>query len=567
MLMILPAIGTLGALFVDESNLVLLFTILAIATVFVLGVVSKRFLPHKLFPWMVLAIAITLLFHTTLVSHYIYGSDIHSEYYSFELTRRDAFWNPSAYYSDPRFGRFNSMLSITILPTIYSNLMNMDPTWVFKIIFPLVFSLVPLVLFKLWRIGFKSKIAFISAFFFMSELTFYSEMPGLTRQMIAELFFVLLLYVLISKKLTPIQRKIFFVIFSSGLILSHYAMALIFLFIIFVTWSFLYLKERKGSNISLSLVCIFFVIMFSWYIYTSSSASFDSIVDFGNHLYYRFSGFLNLASREEGVIRGLGLEPVSHFWKIPSRIFAYATEFLIVVGFVGLMTGRVKENFPYEYKVFQSLAIGLLIMGIVLPGFASSLNMTRLYHITLIFLAPFLILGCRTLIQLIARKRLQLYVTVLALLVITPYFMFQTGFVYEVTGSDVWSVPLSGYRMDYVRLYRLGYVDDASVFGAEWLSNSVNLKNVKVYADSISRYKVLSSYGRIYEGNIRVISNVTRMENVTILYLSRLNVDFGIVAGSYYTWNTSDLAFLFEDLNKVYSNGGSEVFTSVDSNY
>jgi hypothetical protein len=32
-------------------------------------------------------------------------------------------------------------------------------------------------------------------------------------------------------------------------------------------------------------------------------------------------------------------------------------------------------------------------------------------------------------------------------------FLFQTNFIYEVAGTESWSIPLSGYRMDPTQLY------------------------------------------------------------------------------------------------------------------
>jgi len=81
------------------------------------------------------------------------------------------------------------MLSITILPTIYSSLLNIDPTWTYKILYPPIFSFVPLILFKLWQRKLGSMKAFVASFLLVAQNTFYTEMLGLNRQMIGDLFF------------------------------------------------------------------------------------------------------------------------------------------------------------------------------------------------------------------------------------------------------------------------------------------------------------------------------------------------------------------------------------------
>ena len=43
------------------------------------------------------------------------------------------------------------MLSISMLAPVYSIFMNIDITWVYKIVFPLLFSLLPVALFEVYR--------------------------------------------------------------------------------------------------------------------------------------------------------------------------------------------------------------------------------------------------------------------------------------------------------------------------------------------------------------------------------------------------------------------------------
>ena len=252
---------------------------------------------------------------------------------------------------------------------------------------------------------------------------------------------------------------------------------------------------------------------------------------------------------------------VQFFWQIPSRVFAYLTEFFIVIGFIDLAT-RIRKKLNPEYVILVSLAMMLLAMGIVVPAFASSLNMTRLYHILLFFLAPCFVLGCTAIVKFFVKKKRELWVSILALVILGPYFLFQSGFVYELTGSDVWSVPLSKYRMSKLQLYSFGYVDEPSVFGVQWMSRNLNAELVQVNSDSNSRYKVLSSYGMVYEGFIEVLSNTTFSSIYGVLFLSQLNMVYGIITGNFFVWNSSELSPFLGEMSKIYSNGGSEVYLS-----
>ena len=561
----LPILSIVGAMYVNAygNNLLLLFMIISISVLLIVGVLSKKLLPSKLYPFAVLMIAIAVLYHSSLISNYIvpFGSDVPWEYFIFKTTENSARWSSTVPFFWDLYGRFNAMLSITILPTIYSSLLNIGPAWVFKMLYPLIFSFAPLGLYQIWQTYVGKKYAFISAFLFMAQSTFYTEMLGLNRQMIAELFFVLLLLVIVNKKMKPVNKMICFMIFSFALLTSHYALAEIFLFFISFTLVSLIILKRPSKNITVPMVVFFFVVMFTWYIYTSGSATFDSFLESGDYVYRQLGDFLNLATREETVLRGLGLESPPTIWNTISRIFAYFTQAFIVFGFVGLVTKRTRIHVEKEYFIFSSTAMAFLAMLILVPGLANTLNMTRFYHILLFFLAPFCVVGAELIVKLLSKREKEFAVSALLLIVLVPYFLFQTNFVYEVTGSDSWSIPLSGYRMNALRLYGLyGYTDAYSVYGAQWLSKNVNFKNSALYADVSSRNTVLTIYGMIYSGYVNTLSNTTTVADNGVVYLSTLNVVEGVIPFGKLSWNSSELSPIFDNLNKVYTNGGSEVY-------
>jgi uncharacterized membrane protein len=395
----------------------------------------------------------------------------------------------------------------------------------------------------------------------MAQATFYTEMLGLNRQMIAELFFVLLLLVIVNKKMKPVNKMICFMIFSFALVTSHYALAEIFLFFISFALVSLIVLKRPSRNITVSMVVFFFVVMFTWYIYTSGSATFDSFLEFGNYVYRQLGDFLNPASRGQTVLTGLGMAESPSIWNTISRIFAYLTQAFIVFGFVGLVTKRTRIRIEKEYFIFSLTAMAFLAMLILVPGLANTLNMRRFYHILLFFLARFCVIGAEFIVKLLSKREKQFAVSALLLIVLVPYFLFQTGFVYEVTGSDSWSMPLSGYRMNALRLYgQYGYTDAYSVYGAKWLSRNVNTENSPMYADIVSRANVLSAYGIIYQNIVHELFNITKVENDGSVYLSELNVIHGKILESGISWNSSELSPIFDNLNLVYSNGMSNVY-------
>jgi uncharacterized membrane protein len=560
--LLLPVLSTVGAMYVNiyENNMLLLFTIVSISVLVICGVQFRKFLPSKLYSVAVVAIAVALLYHATLISNYIvsYGSDIPWEYYVFKATQNSGYWSSANInLANIGLGRFYSMLSITILPTIYSNVLNMDQM-MFKIIFPLIFSLVPLGLYQLWQGYIGKKFAFIAAFFFMSQATFYGELISLVRQMIAELFFVLLLLVMLKKNMKPVNKFVCFTIFSFALVTSHYALAEIFLFFAAVVVASLIILRHPSRNITVAVVVFFLVIMFVWYLYTSGSSTFNSFLQFGDYVYGQLGNFFNPASRGQTVLEGLGLAQSPSLWNSISRYFAYITEGFVALGFIGIVTKRSKIHLDKEYYFLSLSAVLILALLIIVPGLANTLNMTRFFHILLFFLAPFCAIGADFLVKLFSKRDRTFVVAALLLAVLVPYFLFQTNFVFEVTGSQSWSVPLSGYRMNALQLYGAdGYIDTLSAYGAQWLSTNLDFNKSAVYADVDTANNILS----IYEiGGVNLLSNTTIVANNSVIYLSTINVVFGFIPSEIWVWNSSNLSHVFNTSNLVYVNGGSLIY-------
>jgi uncharacterized membrane protein len=193
--------------------------------------------------------------------------------------------------------------------------------------------------------------------------------------------------------------------------------------------------------------------------------------------------------------------------------------------------------------------------------------MTRFYEILLFLLAPLCVLGAEFFVKPIFffvkpifKKRTEIIALALLVLILVPYFLFQTGFAYEITRSQSYSLPLSGDRMGPVFLYeQFGYASDFDVSGAYWLSERANTENSTVYADSPSKFNVLTSYGMVYRPDIEVLSNVTILSGNAIVYLSEVNTINGVIIGSE-TWNTTSLANVFSLTDSVYSNGGCQIY-------
>lgn len=557
LLVLIPVLSIVGVYFVNTTgdSLVLLIMLLAIALLFAVSALYEK--STKFYPFAIFMIALALLFQVSLISNYIlpYGGDSPVELYVSKSTQLKSQWSPLfSFPTDQGFGRFNAMLSVTILPTVYSNMLGMDPAWVFKIVFPLIFALVPIALYLLWQPYIGKKFAFLAAFLFMAQSTFYTEMVALNRQMIGELFFVLLLLVLLSKKIKFEGKFISFAILSFGLIFSHYALAEIFLFFIFAAWATAYWVLKKPShNLQLSLIVFFFVAMFCWYIYTSGAVVFDSFLTFAGYVSSQLGDFFNPASRGQVVLTGLGLTQSPSILNTISRGFAYITELFIVIGVIALIRKKTHFRFERDFIVFGLVAMVFLVTLTIVPGLANTLTMSRFYHILLMMLAPFCIIGVWSFVKFIFKQEKTILVSLLVIAILVPYFLFQTNFAYEVAKTDSWSISLSKNRMNPMRLYGdFGYIESYSVYGAEWVSTNVPYKNNIVGDNGL--FTALTAYGLIYRGYVGELKNDTIISPGEFAYLSYITVNYATMIPN----NT--LSTVFNQTDLVYSNGGSEIY-------
>jgi uncharacterized membrane protein len=575
----LPIIGIIGVMLATgfENNLLLISTIIAISILFVSTSFSK-FSFH--YPLASLSMASTLLLMTFLTSNYLHGYDIHLDYVASNLTKNAAYWNLSLgmdtyYRSGWPLYIYNSMLSITVLPTIFSNILNLEEIWIYKIIYPLIFSLVPLGLYQLYQRQWGGKVALLSVLFFISHTMFF-DFRNTVKQMVAELFFILLFLVLLKKDINQISKWILFGCFSFALIVSYYTMNYLFLFLIFSTWLCAKIFGKKNIKIN-SLVVLFFALLtFLWYMYIVNGP-FEFLARFLKGSFQNFfEEFFIPQSRAGSVLYVTGIVGSPSFLHNFGRILFNITAFFILAGFIVLIFKRKKEKLELEYFSLISINMVLLLMIIIVPNISKSLQMDRMYHVTLLFLSPLFILGSRTcfenslkILRLKNEKKRESCSLILILTVLVAFFLFQTGLVYEIAGDPVpSSITLSKYKMDdYTRL-NLGLVDENDFFGAIWLSKYANIGNIQIYSDTKSRFQVLASCMINRNNNIISISNTTIFMRPSYIYLNRYNIVNGMLA--YDTrypfniqFNVSEI-YVFNSTticnNKIYSNSACEIY-------
>ena len=382
-LLLVSLLSVIGSYLVAayESNFLLMVLMVLIALISIL-IGFGKFFPKRLYPLAIFVIALSLIFHRTLSSFYISGSDIHHEYYLANLVKINGIWDSTIPVS------YNSMLSVVMLGPISSIMGDMSLTWVFKIIYPLLFALVPLGLFHIFRKQTDDKIAFFSCFFFVAVFQFYTEIPTIMRQQIATIFLILLIFLMIESEINNNSRVFFTIIFSASLVVSHYALAYVYMFLLIFAWVMLALiRTRRAQNLenylyskfgrqqlekssdalisgaenrvtSFAFVILFILFALAWYMYIAKSTVFNSVANLGSVVASTiFTEFLN-----PGSSHGLTLlltKPRSGFLNQTHAIINYANQAFIILGITSLLLRRKELKFEREYAVFA--VSGLLL--------------------------------------------------------------------------------------------------------------------------------------------------------------------------------------------------------------
>jgi uncharacterized membrane protein len=593
-LCLIPFMSVCGAYLVNyhNNNFLLMLLIVVLAFIPIL-IAFDKFIPKNLYPLAVFIIAISLLFHNSLISMYLWGWDIHYEYHISSIVAEFAHWDSTI------ISNVNGMLSIVMVAPIYSNILNLDRIWIFKIIYPFIFSLVPLGLYRIFQKQTEDKIAFLSCFFFVSLFSFYSEMLQLARQQIAELFFALLILLMVSNDMNKAKRAFLFIIFGLSLVVSHYGLSYIYIFSLILAWLLLLLTKNpeikkmidifhhkvgrynkkharnpktskiEERTISSTFVLLMIVFTLAWYIYITGSSSFQSFLRIGEHIVCSFTtDFLDPQSAQgaEYIIR----KAVSWIHSV-HKYLQLLMQFLIVVGIVSVIVKYKEMKFEKEYFVFSVIAFTLCLTGITVPHFATAYNTTRIYQITLFFLAPFCVIGGIAILKILSEIAKMSWTGKSSLKVLSVifaiYLLFNSGWVYAVTEDNPQSFALNNKGGDYI------CSNEREAIGSKWLSRSTDDDSL-VYGDLLMPY-IIADFFHVACIGRRMMhfsgGNFERMSNEGYIYLRSWNIEKHEIRmvnprasiSELPHINIGDVPELVNKINrrnKVYTNGGAQIF-------
>lgn len=442
-------------------------------------------------PMVLYLLALGLQLQTTLMSPNLIGSDIHLEYYVANLTLEQEFWNP-AYIGTT----LNACLGISVLLPFYKLVTGMELIWVFKIISPIIFAFLPLVIYRIFKMQFGTLVSVLAVLFFITMPMFTMDFVQLIRQQQAMLFFVLVVLVMMNNNLGILRKVILASLFIMGAIVTHLGIAIGiigYLFVGLFCFSILYwwwkrrtVQTSKYLQRILVFVCLAVVsigIYYGYYYRVNSGQMVTSLtipamivgetmnpgstqlsepisdnetqIVTSKSFFERFP-FLNPFFKEPLAQTAIGLDysKASILGKI-WRVLQYLVELCLIIGFIKLIFKPIK-NLSIEYGTFIVSSFIILAAMYLLSSYGLGLGTVRIWGITLLFISPLFVIGASTIGQFIFRLKESNHSTVIcSLILLVPYFIFNSGIVFELAKLEPksfidvpYSIPLSANRVD-----------------------------------------------------------------------------------------------------------------------
>lgn len=468
-------------------------------------------------------ISAVIIYQTSLLTNNLVGSDIHLEYFYANQPILNGFQDMSTY------AYINVCLPITILIPMYSVLSGIEVMWVIKVVQPLVFAILPVILYKIYKLQFGETVAVLSTIFFITLPLFAMDAVQLIRQQYAMIFFALITLVLIGRNTGMATKIVLGSIFGIGVVISHYgvgvgfmgymAIGILVISILKIGWlHWLWgrivryntpfdITDGKWKPI-ITWVVITVVCVGGGLLYYQNTGSgvgiqaaankpmeiakstVDSVVEVKPattvdnvttpqtvELSSDWQHSLNISIREPLLRTAVGFDfnEASTLGKV-WRILLYFVEFCILIGLIRLII-RPMPNLRTEFLVFIITSACIVLGMYTLPTNGFGMGAVRVLVVTLIFLSPFFIVGVDTIAKEILWKAQWKphYLTVAVAIILIPFVLFNSGAVFELTKStkidrvDIpFSPSLSSYRLDMT-----AHFSDEDVEAMEWLKDKI----------------------------------------------------------------------------------------------
>lgn len=584
---VLPSLSVLGTYLVNtagDNRLLIGLMIAVLVYIALLSIFHARVSPW-LPPVAVLFLSVTLILPLALRSNYIIGTDSHFEYFTFITTLENARWSIIG------SAQLDSCLSISVLPSFFQIITGIEPMMLFKILFALIFSISPLIVYSIAKEYMAGIYAFLAAVFFMVQPQFMTAASN-SRTVIALLFFMLTIMLLLKEETHPSHTKVLIVLFIAAAVFSHYSTSFIFFLVLVfarVGTGILSLRYPVKPTPSIDILVIFLALMYLWYALVTVVPS-QMFLEFIEKTLENLDQFLSPGTRGQDVQKLFGINVATK--GVPyliQFIFSWISIGLIAIGTLAMVLDIRKTVLPgketaeYLEKKFSGLffvlviiVAGLLGLMVVVPYLSDGYDLARVLPLSNTLLSVMFVLGGIALAEALLfvirypkerrqndrvgfehrRRSLMCVSLVVILLVLLPYFISATGVLHTLSGDHRDIV----YHTDGPQ-YDMKYVHDTEAYGATWLKQRMNSSNMTVFSDGFGVSRLMSQ-GMLPPSSLISFVQYGWVSKESYVYLRYKNVVDGDLIeydGSYR--EMTEFAQIFRHKDKIYANGGAEIWT------
>jgi uncharacterized membrane protein len=566
---IFPILSVFGTYLMNfEGNNILLITMLFLIPVYLIFVIylNKR-IPITTYPVAILMISISLLLMHGLRSSYVNGSDVHGEYYAFQVVLKNAHWNMS---NLPNV--LTACLSTSLLPAILQGLLNINGQYIYKLVYQLIFSMTPLAIYLFSKKYVSELYAFLAAIFYTSQSNFFYLMQSAMRTEIAIFFFTLTMIIFFDDEIDKINKNFLFIVFVFSTIVSHYATSYIFLFLFISAWMIAELEKKLfklENTISIGKVALLGIMIFLWYAQVTESSFAESTAIFFKETINNMAEWFisDIKASETLTTFGVESDEIPNWIMFPKSLISNLANVLITIGIIGSLI-KYKNSNDNMRLILMVVSWLLLFLMVVMP-YTYSYELGRLYSQVLVFLALPFIVGCelvtKSLLDIfykyvsnnlkLNRDRSDLvskYSLIFIMLVLIPYFFCNTYIYYQILGIP-YTDDLNNCGIQYSKFY----ISDRDVIAAKWLCNNIaDNPSMQLYTDYFGNLPLMLGFG------MPVPTTVVSSEKMDMgyVYLRNANVVCGIIYTNKGKDYVNKYSYLFYKKDKIYSNNIAVVY-------
>jgi uncharacterized membrane protein len=568
----------------DITNFFLIFSIFLIPILLIFLIIFHNNSIKRIYPLILYLIGFSLLMLLTFRSNYIIGIDTHEEFYFFYTTFIHSVWVP-----DPSF-LLSASLSISILPTIFARFFDINPQLLFKILYPLLFSIIPLIIYVIVKKYADELLAiFASCYFMFQTLFILTTYNGRTSTGIFFVAFAIL--ILCNKELLNWKKYMLFMLFIAGIIFSHYTTALIFLGMISLAYLIdlilnRYINQKEKRFINFPLIFYFSSLTFFWY---------QQIINnvFTTGLYsaiLRIAIFNDLLKQDVGKYIYPSLRYSSALWYYTRftkvLIFILMGIGILFVFFCWLKKKNQRNSFPKlivninrDLFFLGIVAIGLLLITVFAPFLFFTYDTDRTKELIDIVLPVFLILGSYNLFIFVSwyenlhcsnmkfhnkiamlknycKSYKNQIISGILLFLLLPSLLFATGITYQVDGIP-YSLILNSPKISKNIDFGYAYIFDQDAKALEWIKIN-SQKDSQIFSDGYGNKKITSLLNQnttLYQKSLVELSDQNLLDGY--IFLTVTNEHYGILKELDWKETTiSQFGYILNQKNKIFSNGG-----------